>query len=247
MRITTHFHDYYDCMMAYGVDHTLIYVRKPEIIEKTCVKLTDKGFRGSGGWHGRRRQITVVEHVIGFCGKVYPFLHVTSDKDYDAEAFCYNVEEVDAFVESNFKKKEIACYYNTEKVYRKTEWAENQRRQVFEEYFKEMDGKEDSKKQYFLDHNVPIFISSRYNGRQVSQSNIVHNGCLKEFEFYRIMEPFVAYQELQMFMTGILGLTNNHKAKYQGQLIEPEVDDITKRDSKGFNNWSFRKPPSKNK
>jgi hypothetical protein len=50
-------------------------------------------------------------------------------------------------------------------------------------------------------------------------------------EFQKVLDPFTAYQELEMWISGVLG-----------QNPQPlEVSDEVKIQQHGFNEWSFRK------
>jgi hypothetical protein len=54
---------------------------------------------------------------------------------------------------------------------------------------------------------------------------------LKDIEFQRVLDPFTAYQELDQWISGVLG-----------QNPEPdEVSDKVKIQQHGFDSWSFRK------
>jgi hypothetical protein len=61
---------------------------------------------------------------------------------------------------------------------------------------------------------------------------------LKDVEFFRVFDPHTTYQEIFMYISGVLG----------GNMKEiPEMSDDDMRDSKGFDKWSFRKEPSSKK
>lgn len=253
MRINSPFHDYYDCIQAHGVDQNLVYTRIPVELENfVSVIKEDYSLHKEYGC----APLSYCIYTIGFCGKCWPMIRLSAHSNYKNEnlvAHCYSMEDVDTYIEKiasqqALSKRQIECFHNTEKVYRKRNtWPTFLRRMYFEKFF-ELTKDLTNRKDFFLKHNTPIFISRKRdidNWREEPVGVTTLHGCLKDFEFYRMVEPFTAYQELQMFLTGVLGLTNQHKAKYQGQLIEPELDDITKRDSKGFDKWSFRKESSK--
>lgn len=54
---------------------------------------------------------------------------------------------------------------------------------------------------------------------------------MKDYEFYKILDLFVAFQELSMFISGIMGGKSP-------KMIE--IADKDRRDMKGFNDKSFR-------
>ena len=71
------------------------------------------------------------------------------------------------------------------------------------------------------------------DGKHSREYKIVYNECLKELEFFRLMDTFTAYQELQMYFG----------AMAQPNRPVPQVSDKDMISIKGFDNWSFRKPP----
>lgn len=64
----------------------------------------------------------------------------------------------------------------------------------------------------------------------------VINPLLKEYEFYKVFDTFQAFQEIQMFIGGVLG--NREK-----DIVV--VEDKYKIAQHGFDKWSFRKEPQK--
>jgi hypothetical protein len=60
---------------------------------------------------------------------------------------------------------------------------------------------------------------------------------LKDFEFYRKIDTYTAFQELAMFWGGLA----------QPNRPIPDVTDKDMVTAKGFNKWSFRKEPTKKK
>ena len=99
----------------------------------------------------------------------------------------------------------------------------------------------------FREYNTPIFIYDhyvnrtsveRYWGGSGSNQRFIVNPVLKDYEFYKVFETYSAFQEIQMFISGVLG-TNNK------DIIE--VEDKYKIAQHGFDKWSFRKEPTKHK
>ena len=62
------------------------------------------------------------------------------------------------------------------------------------------------------------------------------NPNLKNYEFYKIFDTFQAFQEIQMFLGGVLGA---------GEKNIIEVEDKYKIAGHGFNKWSFRRESKK--
>jgi hypothetical protein len=63
----------------------------------------------------------------------------------------------------------------------------------------------------------------------------VYNGSLKELEFFRLLDTYTAFQEIAMFLGGLAVPLKEI----------PEVPDKIMVGVKGFDQWSFRTPPTK--
>ena len=81
---------------------------------------------------------------------------------------------------------------------------------------------------WFHTYNTPIFTYYRNSRNQVVDVNI----SLKELEFYRIKDTFTAFQDVYMFLSGVLRSKENHTVT---------ISDKDKIHKHGFNKFSFRK------
>lgn len=97
----------------------------------------------------------------------------------------------------------------------------------------------------FRRYHTPIFIwdeavntsrspyrytnGSKYN---FSKPTFIINPMLQDYEFYKKVDSFQAFQEIQMFLGGVLGI--NEKPMIV-------IDDKHKIAQHGFDKWSFRK------
>ena len=242
MRIKSTFHDYYDVVMGDGQDRTLLYVRKPvevpvgygahkqQLTEEQAELAKDiPNFPPLPGRSWRRTKLTVDSYVVGFCGKIYPVLALTTMKSFDP-VFCFNVEQVDKFIGANFHKKEIEDYHASKSRWsRRNRWSAEVTRKSFVKCFAEFVEKQDHYADFFEEKKCPIFI------RDNTRSTITFNGCLRELEFVRVIEPYTAFQELAMFWGGMA----------QPNRPIPEVTDKDMVTAKGFDKYSFRKEKSK--
>jgi hypothetical protein len=183
----------------------------------------------------------MVQIVAGFCSKIYPILRLSHQRRADTSpdiVLCYTLSEADAFIEGHFKEREIEAYRSNARkrkfpVYR---WARGQTREMFEEFFDTCAAKRTAFSQLFLDSRCPIFVASTWwegGVRAARKYRIVYNERLKELEFFRLIDTYTAYQEIQMYF-GALAQPNRPI---------PEVPDKDMVSIKGFDKWSFRKPP----
>ena len=94
----------------------------------------------------------------------------------------------------------------------------------------------------FRKYNTPAFVydcdwsEDNYGGNY--RHNFTINPKLKDLQFYKVFDAFTAFQELQMFISGVLGTGEK-------ELIE--IEDKYKIGQHGFDKWSFRKEPTKRK
>ncbi|MHA1839442.1 MAG: hypothetical protein ACTSYO_05750 [Candidatus Ranarchaeia archaeon] len=247
MRIISTFKDYYDIAMRYGQDQELIYHRKAIYIKNPIsTKPAIAGARAGNKivcghrdketcWH-RHDPLSCESYVIGFCGKVYGCLKLTTDlgtvlKPHKAQtAYCYDIESADKFVKKHFKKKHIESYHNVQKeTFR---WSYSRHNHIgashyeFKRYFDKRKEERDKYKDFFIENHTPLFV--------VRGNGVFLNEQLKEYEFYKVMDPYTAYQELQM---------------YWGSMAVPikpipKISDADMLQAKGFDpKFSFRAEP----
>jgi hypothetical protein len=234
--------DYYDGVVgSVGMDKTLVYERTPVEAE---IKDIPKEFQGTHGWTRTRenpflnigymdidskktkKYEKVHSFLVGFCGKLYLGwkLH-------------YNVKGYRDGIPTDILKTDIVYgYENVKKYFRDSYWNFNPEDDV----------------KYVLDYDpidmfraikAPIFVHDteahvkydKYH-RIVSSTNFFINPILKEYEFYKVVDSFTAFTELQMFIGGVLGV---------GEKEIVEIEDKYKIGQHGFDKWSFRREPTK--
>lgn len=86
----------------------------------------------------------------------------------------------------------------------------------------------------FLEYDCPIF-HIMTTGRYGNKADLVLNPKLDALGFQKIVDPFTAYQELSMFLGSVLVKEQN----------PDQVSDRSMARAKGFDDWSFRRPPTK--
>ena len=162
--------------------------------------------------------------VVGFCGKLY---------------LCI------------LSHKKICCVTELHKAYDNyTEYTANQKTKIGIKFrwslnylFSEK-GFNDWKSQYsnhpnlrqiFSDINSPVFLLRRSNNKII----LTINPCLKDYKLQNVFHPFMAHQEIDMYL-------GNELANSEDKTLERSQELI--RDSKGFNDWSFKQQgPKKRK
>ena len=252
MRIISKTRDYYDNVVGYGHDNTVIYHRKPEIFNPTDPQwLTprndvsyDKIFKqiASGRMIPDKRgeiQPDKFNHypsrvdayfkvvTVLFCGKLYGgvkvhlFAHMSL---LDETVTFYDPQSMIDYL----AKYKISVSFDDEK--RNFSWTKGNR--SWSEHFN-MNGSS----QYFdlaIKLKSPVVVIEESDRR--SSIVVTKDALLKDVDFFRVVDTFTAFQEIDMFLSGVLAPEN------RPMIV---VDDKYKIMGHGFDKWSFRKKSNK--
>jgi len=229
MLIVSDFHDYYDHAAVYGVDKTVVYRRKREVVQ---------GHRDllNGRWDWGRDHHTfrtdndqvcnrVYLQVLGYCGALYPFVRATTDLGLEDPhpVFVFTSEEFGAWLSGlsrpafrwSFDKQDASKYLQ----------------QDFSRF-----------REFFLQHKTPLFLHTwRWSGwdwsERPAEGDLLLNPCLKDIEFTRFKDAPTAFQDIYMYISGVLGVPANATV---------ELSDAIRQAKHGHDGkYSFRKPPGK--
>lgn len=237
MRIISKFKDYYDSVQLYGVDIKTTFIRKTsEPIHTKSLDIFSANFEfpaknafGRTSYYYTDRFIELIPYdylLLFFCGQVYPIVVYQEGLDtFNIKLkYCYDIESIDSLmtrhkVEKYFEKERYISWF-----------IDLRRKSKIKELFNVPTNKD---KVLDLHHKIesPYFIFSTVN------SNITVNPVLKDLQFFRIIDAFKAYQEIYMFISGILGGKSPKTI---------EVSDEIRKSKHGFDKWSFKTMP-KNK
>lgn len=217
MRLIKKFQDYYDSAVGYSIDPNIVYVRESKFIpldrnewQETFSKLVGH-YRGSTDWN-------ITYHIIGFCGVLYPLVHVEFSY-YKPRAVIETTEE------------HIFYTFGDYKAWRQdgdSKWASRE----VQEFFEQFSGKRMDEK--FVELEAPVFVVQRDPDDTSYQRElgILTNPCLKDWNFFRIKDAYTAFQEISMYLGN--------------QLVqEKKVDEIADKyriAGHGFDKQSFRNP-----
>jgi len=148
--------------------------------------------------------------IIGFCGKLYPLLQTKNKIIYD-------------------KKVALEILKAGESYYRRDVQAN----------FAE-DLKNPALLKIFVEKHTPVFIYGDYlDGKYESgkSKQLIINPKLKDWGFQSIKDPVTAFQDIYMFLSGVLGVSAPEMVK---------ISDKEMAKKKGHDSpYSFRKPPGK--
>jgi len=170
-------------------------------------------------------------YIIGFCGKIYPVIQMSTPGERYGESIpvhCYSLAELDEFLKSEMKSDEWEYYLGKRK---RTRYSGLSKQRNFASFFEDCKRDQDKHREMFMEKQCPVFVA-RHSGRW-GGATITWNALLQPLGFMRIFEPYAAFQEVDIFM-------NNMAVP---QMPMPVIPDEIKAESKGFNKWSFRTPP----
>jgi len=236
--------DYYDGVVGtMGVDKTIVYERTPVTIEDSFK--FPKPFTATRGWNRKDRNAfsnirsgypvkresmfnSGSAFIVGFCGKLYLGWKFYLEVERKGEllsppklrtSITYNVEFVKKHLQNTTWDGKLIDDIHYISTYNPME--------------------------LFRQLNVPIFIyDSDYDrnflGTYTRKGNevFITNPPLKDYEFYKVRDSFAAFQEIQMFMGGVLGA---------GEKDIVEIEDKYKIAQHGFDNKSFRRDKANGK
>ena len=88
----------------------------------------------------------------------------------------------------------------------------------------------------FIKLSTPVFLLEK--DRPYQRVQLVKNPILKDYDFASVVGPYEAYQEISVFLGNELS-----------SQMDPNLDRTDKdiRDSKGFDDWSFKRHKEESK
>lgn len=224
MRIISKFKDYYDGLMDYSNDRlNRVWLRKKEefFIPKFRLKEIDKSHFYWG------YKIHMFYLVVA--GKVYPVLRYAEEGKlekfkFNASGYRYyfTLEDFDKEhpeqTRSRYNSKSANVGYEKGKI--KDDWKD-----FFKEY--------SDLTELCLEFKTPVFVIKRERTKDKDGFKCITNINLKDIEFYKVMDPYTVYQELDMFMSNVM---------VNDEMPPSPMSDLEKIDSHGFDRKiSFRK------
>lgn len=216
-------HDYYDCALRLGIDPTITLLRG----NSGSIEVSR-----AGGSLLRRRlvlrpQSTHLTNAVGigniavvFCGKVYRGM-LGVHGEARAEGI-WAADKARAFVQKD-KKRSVEV---------ETHWRDT--KMTLEEYFAPFESP-DVLRNYMIANKISILVEEEPGRRDEERYFQVNPHSLKLIGFAKALDPYTAFQELSMWIGGVLGGTSPEIVKI--------TDDKTLIEGHGFDNrFSFRGP-----
>jgi len=220
MRIISDFHDYYDVCRRHGQDDDILYLRKEEVESPP-----NATYYLRSRWSWFPYEVMMDDLIVGFCGNIYPTIHcsvrsTTFQREWE-DKWCYSHEAVDEWIFKHGMKR-IRTWYT------KPEYRRGKTPQYYVEQFfvKQLEKQEEHKEKF---EKAPIFT--------LQSNKVTYNARLEGLDFVTQFDPYLAFQELQMYLG----------AKARPEKPIPKIPDKIMVEAKGFDKHSFRKEPGKKK
>jgi hypothetical protein len=249
MKIISKFQDYYDTGLAYGADEKIRFKRKTEIMDKQFVEnMPDivPNWSPLSGMENKNHKFEFGYAGILFCGKLYIAIQVFDHKDpeyiisggnYLPKCF-YTSEDLEKYLQ----QCEFELTYKSKlggKSHLRSKF-EIQNRNILKEGFGNLKYYD-----YMVENKIVTLVCAKFfsemwnkefNNINYNNSNflVVNNPCLKNLQFFKVLNSFQAYQEIAMWVGGVLP---------QDSTPMIELDDKYKITEHGFDKFSFRKSP----
>ena len=215
MYIISKFKDYYDGAVGMGIDKSIVYERHTigekyeqvkkyetfkELMPKTKFPFSRHNNFDMDDFHTNSKSIyyKVDTFVVGFCGKYYlgfRFSRKRKSKGIgleitDEHKYVYDIEEA---------KKELT--FEDRYSWRK---EKNSNRELikFNDVVNKINNFDNS--EIFTKYRTPIFLIKKF-GQDHNDGILVINPLLKDVDFYKMVDTYTAFQEVQMYISGVLG------------------------------------------
>jgi len=237
MLIISDFFDYYDKVQTV-IDKSITYKRKEEefIVEKENFdEFLWKVFNSHFVRHGweetkeKRFKVTYYVSYVLFCGKVYLCInkyiqdtiagrteHFFPSSFNDLESSCGGEEKPQPVMRKRFRRK-------------RNEWTKK--------YLEALEITKKDFSEYHRKYKSPILHIKISKVQSAEPIKIVVNPCLKDLSFMAAVDPYTAYQEIYMYLDGVLSTRKENEME--------KISDVDMRDAKGFDDRSFKKQPTK--
>lgn len=228
MRIHSKFKDYYDTALGYGIDPNVHWVREtvkldsPDICSPVKMPRNHNYHQPKFKRFARMQVEESIEPVVFlFCGKVYPCMWITV-RPWGCDTPMVNTlcHTMDKFVQS---LDELGS-----DVLNQRSWYGGKRlRDNTKEYFNQRHS-EDRIRDIHFETKSPVLVITQ---DRRAKREVTINPILKPFGFQSVVDPFTAFQELSMYVSGVLGSEGVDMI---------QVSDETMKYKKGFHDMSFK-------
>jgi hypothetical protein len=218
-------HDYYDVALSMGIDPRIVLLRgksKSIPVKAAGGSLLDRYLELKPQVTYNTYGIGIENVAVAFCGKVYR--GAVGLKSLEKPEGLWSADKARAFVAQEKNRK----------IDVDSRWYDRRNRMTMEEYFTPFDAP-DALRNYMIANKISILVEEPPKYRGEESYFQVNPFTLKQLGFAKALDPYTAFQELSMWIGGVLGGTS------------PEIvtikDDKVLIENHGFDNrFSFRGP-----
>lgn len=250
MYIISKYKDYYDSAVGMGIDKTIVYERHlkemqcPDDIKDVLKESHDWGskyFTSSYGYleHIPKGQYNTSIIIIGFCGKLHIGIKFTKEVPtqyyYDRKYHTEIIYDHTEIVKRLAKNKRYRSSWEKEFIGKK---------EIFNNYVTRINAVDTT--EWFRRFNTPIFafgipididVWEKYGHKANIGNDFFINPILKDYQFAKVFDPYTAFQEIQMYVSGVLGVNKDG--------TEFPATEKQKVAQHGMDKWSFRREPKR--
>ncbi len=217
MKIISPFKDYYDSVAQYGIDEGITYYRVTEVINR--VDTRDYSKRNEYKMAVNTSNIPVISKI--YTGDYYLKGGRYNGFDYFTIGISgkfYNLilSASHGLIRS---PEEFFTFYDTR---RERYWSDTSECEIVKFFNSTHDS------DLFLKYKVPVLM--------FDNKCLQLNPNLSTLQIQKVLPPYEAFVSIQDYISGVLGVNENPIV---------QVSDKDMRDAKGFDDWSFKKLPSK--
>lgn len=237
MRIISKFHDYYDAALGYGVDNSCVYIRKTEELKGKynvndqdprrilILQAIEDAFQKLNGRLPERFRYV----AVGFCGKIYIGLAYDCMDD-NSKMPAENPRDWRKTYPTNFAwaLDDIDATWH-DKPLRERSYFGGYYANDLRDWFKRNENN-------LVHECVDLFAENHIVCFGYDRNDVFIDPRLTDYKFQRRLDAFTTFQEINMFVAGVLAQTDN---------VPDLTTDADRIVAKGFNERSFRKDPTK--
>lgn len=218
-------HDYYDCALSLGIDPTIILLRgksKSVAVDKAGGSLLGRSLVLIPQHTTLSRSVSIENVAVAFCGKVYRGI---MGSGFGKREEIWSADKARTFVAQEKNRKiEVQTHWHYFK----------EKKMTLEEWFTPFESPKPLL-DYMIANKISILVEEPPKYHYDEKCFQVNPYTLKQLGFAKALDPYTAFQELSMWIGGVLGGTS------------PEIvtikDDKTLIENHGFDNrFSFRGP-----
>ena len=252
MRIISKFQDYYDTSLAYGHDEKLTYVRSleefPDCMPEEYRFMDVAANGGNLTSKKKKKEHTLFPFTVAFCGKIYRGVGTTYWKkdewgltDIPVTNHFYDLDSLKEYLDKyglSFKEVPTIKWrkWNPPSTYPLA--LDLRFEHKVEMYFAEADRDSLEHLDFFVVRKLPIAVWEQEPKKWSNKHYLYLNCRLQNFHFGKVLSAPLAFQEIDMFLGGIVAGEDNPMVG---------ISDKDLAEAKGFNCYSFRKEPTKRK